>query len=324
MTAASHHPLRMVHPGPEIVQRPMLALGLRLGSALMFSVMLLLVKLTADRGVWFPETLVWRQAVPTVLLFAWLAARGQLHRLHTSRPWIHARRAVIGTVGMFMTLGVVLLLPLAEATVLGFTAPLFAVGLSVLLLGERVGIWRVGAVLLGLIGVVIMASPTHAHVPLAGLAVGIGAAFTISLVSIQLRDLGRTEEPVTIVFYFSAMSVPMLALALPFAPGGHDQPFHHGLISWLMIGGIGVFGLATQMLMTAALRYGRVSSVIVMDYAQFGWSLLWGWLVFGHLPAPGTWLGAPAIIASGLIIAWREQVRGTRSVAADALDAIAE
>jgi drug/metabolite transporter (DMT)-like permease len=324
MTAASQHQPGALHPGREVVQRPMLALGLRLGSALMFSVMLLLVKLTADRGVWFPETLVWRQAVPTVLLFAWLAARGQLHRLHTARPWIHARRAVIGTVGMFMTLGVVLLLPLAEATVLGFTAPLFAVGLSVLLLGERVGMWRVGAVLLGLVGVVIMASPAHAHFPLAGLAVGIGAAFMISLVSIQLRDLGRTEEPVTIVFYFSAMSVPMLALALPFAPGDHDQPFHHGLITWLMIGGIGVFGLATQLLMTAALRYGRVSSVIVMDYAQFGWSLLWGWLVFGHLPAPGTWLGAPAIIASGLIIAWREQVRGGRGVAADALDAIAE
>jgi drug/metabolite transporter (DMT)-like permease len=149
--------------------------------------------------------------------------------------------------------------------------------------------------------------------PLFGLAVGVGAAFMVALVSIQLRDLGRTEEPVTIVFYFSAMSAPALALLLPFAPGGHDRPFHHDAITWLMIGGIGLFGMFSQLLMTAALRYGRVSSVIVMDYAQFGWSLLWGWLVFDHLPPASTWLGAPAIIAAGAIIARREHLRATRS-----------
>lgn len=293
----------------------MFALGLRLGSAFLFSILLLLVKLTGQRGLWLPETLVWRQAVPAVLLFGWLAARGQLHRLRTARPLVHARRAMIGALGMFLTLGVVLVLPLAEATVLGFTAPVFAVLLSVVLLHEKVGPWRVGAVVLGLIGVAVMANPSQSHLPLFGLAVGIGAAFAVALVSIQLRDLGRTEEPITIVFYFSAMSLPMLALTLPFAPAGYDRPFHHDLVGWLMIAGIGLLGLASQLLMTAALRYGRVSSVIVMDYAQFGWSLLWGWLVFGHLPPASTWLGAPAIIAAGVIIARREHLRANRVAA---------
>ena len=299
-----------------VTQRPMLALGLRLASAFLFALLLLLVRLTADRGVWFPETLVWRQFLPAVLLFGWLAARGELGRLRTARPWVHARRAAIGSVGMFMTLGVVLLLPLAEATVLGFTAPIFAVGLSVLLLGERVGVWRISAVVLGLIGVAIMANPAQSHLPIFGVAVGIGAAFMIALVSIQLRDLGRTEAPLTIVFYYSAMSVPMLALPLPFAPHGYDVPFHHGLITWLMLGAIGFVGMFTQLLMTAALRYGPVSSVIVMDYSQFGWSLMWGWLVFDHLPPSGTWLGAPAIIAAGMIIARREHVRSRQAAVA--------
>lgn len=287
----------------------MLALGLRLGSALLFSLVLLLVKVTGARGLWLPETLVWRQFVPTVMLFGWLVLRGQLHRLRTARPLDHARRAVIGAVAMLLALGVVLLLPLAEATVLGFTAPIFAVILSITLLHERVGPWRIGSVLLGLIGVVIMAGPGHAHLPPLGLAVGIAAAFMVALISIQLRDLGRTEEPVTIVFYFSAMSLPLLALALPFAPAGYDPPFHHDRAGWLMLGAIGVLGMFSQLLQTAALRYGRVSSVIVMDYAQFGWSLLWGWLVFDHLPPATTWLGAPAIIGAGVIIARREHVR---------------
>jgi len=313
MSADSDHHLRALHRGAPVTQRPMLALGLRLASALLFSIVLLLVKLSGDHGLWFPETLVLRQVVPTVLLFGWLTARGQLHRLRTARPLAHARRGIIGAATMFLTLGVVLLLPLAEATVLGFTAPIFAVVLSVVLLHERVGPWRIGAVVLGLIGVVIMANPSHSHLPLFGLAVGIAAAFMVALISIQLRDLGRTEEPVTIVFYFSAISVPLLALALPFAPAGYDRVFHHDLIGWLMIGGIGGFGLFSQLLQTTALRYGRVSSVIVMDYAQFGWSLLWGWLVFGHLPPASTWLGAPAIIAAGAIIARREHLRANRT-----------
>ncbi len=315
-TPTAHH-LRSLHPGTRRADRPLLALGLRLASAFTFAVMLLLVKQTGDRGVWFPETLLWRQAVPTVLLFGWLAGRRQIHRLRTARPWVHARRAAIGTIGMFMTLGVVLLLPLAEATVLGFTAPMFAVILSVLVLRESVGIWRISAVLLGLIGVALMANPSQSHLPLSGLAVGIGAAFSVALVSIQLRDLGRTEVPVTIVFYFSAMSLPLLALTvcLPatFAMGSHDRLFHHDPVTWAMIGGVGLFGMATQLLMTSALRFGQVSSVIVMDYTQFGWSLLWGWLIYNHLPPSSTWLGAPAIIAAGLIIAQRERIRGIKS-----------
>jgi drug/metabolite transporter (DMT)-like permease len=283
----------------------MFALALRLLAMAAISVMLLLVKLTGTHGIWLPETLFWRQFLPGLALLGWLAGRGQLARLRTARPWVHARRAAIGGTGMFLTLGVVQILPLAEATVLGFTAPIFAVMLSVVLLGERVGPWRWAAVVLGLAGVVIIAGPDRAHIPVTGLATGISAAFMVALISIQLRDLGRTEEPVTIVFWFSAYCTPPFALFLLWT----GLP-HHDLAGWAMLLGIGVTGLAAQLLMTAALRYGSVASVIVMDYSQFGWATLWGWLAFSSVPPAQTWIGAPAIIAAGLIIAWREHVRG--------------
>lgn len=286
------------------VQRPLFALALRLVAMAAISVMLLLVKLSGEHGIWLPETLFWRQFLPGIALLAWLAARGEVHRLRSKRPWIHARRAFIGGTGMFLTLGVVQILPLAEATVLGFTAPIFAVFLAVMLLREKVGLWRWTAVGLGLAGIVIIAGPDRAHIPLVGLATGIGAAFMVALISIQLRDLGRTEEPVSIVFWFSAFCTPPLALFLL----GTGVP-HHDIAGWAMLFGIGATGLAAQLLMTAALRYGTVASVIVMDYSQFGWATLWGWLVFAHVPSAQTWIGAPAIIAAGLIIAWREKVR---------------
>lgn len=287
---------------PTSLDRPMLALGLRLMATVLFSVMLLLVKLTGERNIALPETLFFRQALPALGILGWLTARDELHRLRTKRPWIHARRALIGGTGMFLTLGVVRLLPLAEATVLGFTTPMFAVILSAIFLKEKVGIWRWTAVILGLVGVLVIAGPETSSLPPFGVAVGIGAALMVALVTIQVRDLGRTEEPLTVVFYFSAFSAPVLALGLI------GQDMNHDAISWAMLGGIGLTGLFAQIAMTASLRFGSVSSVMVVDYIQLAWATMWGWLIFDHLPPPTTWLGAPVIIGASLLIAWREHV----------------
>lgn len=288
-------------------QNPLLALGLRLLAMVAMSVMLLLSRLTGEHHIDLTEALFWRQLLPAVAIFGWLAARGQTVRLRTDRFWIHARRALIGTLGMFLTLGVVRILPLAEATILSFTCPMFAVVLAGLVLRERVGRWRWGAVVLGLIGVLVMVGPDQGHMPPAGVAVGLGAALVVALVSIQLRDLGRTEEPIRVVFYFSFLGALMLL------PGAIATGRSHGLDEWLLLGGLGLSGLVTQMLLTASLRYGSVSSVIVMDYSQLVWATLWGALLFHQLPPPSSWAGAPLIIAAGLIIAWRERVLHQRT-----------
>lgn len=281
-------------------QRPFLALGLRLLAMVAMSVMLLMSRLTGEHGIALTETLFWRQLMPAVTIFGWLALRGEIARLRTDRFWIHARRALIGTIGMFLTLGVVRILPLAEATILGFTCPMFAVVLASLVLREKVGRWRWGAVVLGLLGVLIMVGPDQGQLPPLGIAVGLGAAFFVALVSIQLRDLGRTEEPIRIVFYFSLLG------ALLLLPGAIITGEQHGRTEWLLLAGMGTSGLVTQLLLTAALRYGSVSSVIVMDYSQLVWSTLWGALLFAQFPPAASWVGAPLIIAAGLIIAWRE------------------
>jgi drug/metabolite transporter (DMT)-like permease len=155
-------------------ERPFLALGLRLAAMVMLSLMLVLVKLTGERGMPLPETMFWRQTLPAVMLLGWLGARGELRRLRTARPWVHFRRAMIGTAGMFLTLGVVQILPLAEATVLGFTAPVFAVILSALVLKEKVGPWRWLAVAIGLLGILVIAGPSEGKLPALGVAVGVG------------------------------------------------------------------------------------------------------------------------------------------------------
>ena len=288
------------------VQKPLYALGLRLLATMVLSTLVMVVKFTAASGVAFPEILFWRQVPSVVLLLGWLALRGQTDRLKTARLPDHARRALLGMTGMFFTFGAPILLPLAVSTTLGFTTPVFAVILSALLLKEQVGPVRWLAVALGFAGVVIIAQPGHASIPALGAAVGLGAGFMVALISIQVRDQGRTEESLSIVFWFAAISAPILALGLPIYASQHSA------WQWFLLLGGGVLGLVGQLLLTASLRYGQVASVIVMDYSALVWATLYGWAIWDEFPPSSTWFGAPAIIAAGAVIAWREHLHHRR------------
>lgn len=261
-----------------------------------------LIKLASESGVHLLEIAFWRQFVSLPILFGLAMATGGIARLATKRPKAHLVRGIYGLVGMMLNFGGVIMLPLAEATTIGFSAPIFAVILSIVLLKESVGIWRWSAVIAGFAGIVIIAQPGGGSIPLDGALVALGAAFMIALISIQIRDLGRTDKPLVIVFWFSAISVVAL---LPAMLWMHEPLSGY---QWALLLGIGLSGTWGQMLITIALRFGQVSSVIVMDYSSLIWATLYGWLIFAVLPTTNLWFGAPLIIAAGVIITWRERV----------------
>jgi drug/metabolite transporter (DMT)-like permease len=284
--------------------RPLLALLIRLGAIAALSTMSALIKLASQRGIHLLEIMFWRQFLTIPIALGWVlmmnGARNGVAVLATKRPGTHFLRGLYGTIGMVLNFGAVILLPLAEATTINFTVPIWAVLLSILLLKEKVGAWRWSAVVLGFAGIIVIAQPGGGHFPLYGALVALGGAFMIALISIQIADLNRTEKPLTIVFYFALFSAPLAALSLPFVATAHDTQ------GWLLLLGIGLAGALGQLLLTAALRFGTVASVIVMDYSGLFWATLYGWLLFEMLPPASTWLGAPLIVAAGLIIAWRE------------------
>ena len=122
----------------------------------------------------------------------------------------------------------------------------------------------------------------------------------VANISIQIRDLGRTEPTQATVFYFSLFGTLVVAPILPFVI------VHHSTLQWLELIGIGMVGTVGQLLLTAALRYGTVASVVVMDYTVLIWTTLYGWKIFHQVPPANTWLGAPLIVAAGLVITLRE------------------
>ena len=280
--------------------RPLFALAIRLGAIAALATMSALIKLAGQHGIHLLEIMFWRQAVAALIMLCWVVPRGDLRSLATQRPGTHFLRALYGTIGMLFNFGAVILLPLAEATTMAFTAPIWAVILSTLLLKEKVGAWRWSAVLFGFAGVLLIAQPGSGTFPLFGAGVALAGAFMVALISIQIADLNRTDKPFTIVFFFAMFSLPMTAVALPFVMTRHDAA------GWVLLFAIGAFGVLGQLLLTAALRFGAVASVIVMDYSSLFWATLYGWLLFASLPPGSTWLGTPLIIAAGLVIAWRE------------------
>lgn len=282
--------------------RPLLALLMRLAGIAGFATMAALIKLASDSGISLIELIFWRQLTSMPILLVWAMLAGGLSTLKTNRPRAHGVRAIYGIIGMMLNFGGVILLPLAEATTFGFTAPLFATLLSIIILRETVGLWRWSAVLAGFLGVLIIAQPGGGDIPLFGAAVAMGGAFMIALISIQIRDLSRTDKPLTIVFWFSVAAVIATLPFLPFVyePRSGEQ--------WLLLLGIGVSGTFGQTFITMALRFGTVSSVTVMDYSSLIWATLFGWLLFATLPSTATWLGAPLIVIAGIIITWREHV----------------
>ncbi|AJP70943.1 DMT family transporter [Sphingomonas hengshuiensis] len=275
-------------------------LALRLFAIACLSTMSALVKLAETRGATLGETMFHRQFWAALLVTGWIASGPGLESVRTARFAAHAGRAATGLVGMVFTFGAVLLLPLAEATALQFTVPIFATLLGALVLKEKTGWHRWGAVIVGFVGVLIVAQPGSGHFPLYGAIVGLMAALFVAIIAVLLRQIGRTESAATTVFWFSWLSVPPLALVYLFQLKAHDPA------TWGILLGIGMVGGLGQLALTGSLRFATVSAVVPMDYSSLIWGTLYGWLIFGVLPTPYTWIGAPIIIASGLYIVYRE------------------
>lgn len=293
--------------------RPLLALFVRLLTAAALATMAMLVKLAGTRGAHLIELIFWRQLITTVLLGAGLALTGQLALLRTRRLPAHARRAATGIVGMMFTYGAVLLLPLAEATTLSFTAPIFAVLIAMVLFRERIGPYRWAAVTMGFAGVMVVMQPfgtAHDGVTLAGVVVGLIAPLMVALISFQIQDLNQTESPWSIVFWFAALSTPVAALALPFVTAAHDAQ------TWGIIVLMAVIGAGAQMLLTSSLRFGSAAVILLMDYTALLWASFYGFFVFDRAAPASLWLGAPLIIAAGVLIAWRERQLAREKIAA--------
>ena len=281
-------------------QQPLAGVALRLLTALLLAIMFALVKLASTRGVNIVESLVYRQCGSALCAIGMVAAGPGFRSLHTKRIGAHVGRMALGIVTMALNFAAMIMLPLAEATVIGFSVPIFSTVLAALVLAEPTGKWRWSAVAAGFMGVLLIVQPGTGEVPLFGASVALVAALLTASVTIVIRRLGATERASTTVFWFAASSLVPLGLLMFWFARAHDP------VTWAILGGLALAGGLAQLTLTGALRLAPVALVMPMDYTSLLWATLLGIWIFGELPTPWIWVGAPIIIASGLVIVWRE------------------
>jgi drug/metabolite transporter (DMT)-like permease len=288
------------HTDRPAEQRPLAGISLRLLTALLLAIMFALVKLVSTRGVNVVESLFYRQCGSALCATGLVALGPGFASLRTKRVAAHVGRMVLGVMAMALNFLAFTLLPLAEATTIGFSVPIFSVILAATVLGEPTGKWRWGAVVAGFAGVLLAVQPGAGGVPILGASVALAAALLTASITIVIRRLGATERATTTVFWFAFSSLFPLGLLMLHFGRAHDP------VTWGLLAAIALSGGLAQLTLTAALRLAPVALVMPMDYTSLLWALLLGAWLFAEAPTPWIWVGAPIIIASGLVIVWRE------------------
>jgi S-adenosylmethionine uptake transporter len=219
--------------------------------------------------------------------------------LRPRHPWwtlVRTVSAVITGLSAFYAFSV---LPLAQTYAILFATPLLITLLAIPLLGEKVGIRRGLAVLVGLIGVMIVLRPGQADLGLGHLSALMAAVFA-SLASVIVRKIGQDERSVVLLLYPMVANFVVLGLALPFVY--RPMPVEH----LGMIGIIASFGFVATLLTIMAYRTAEAVIVAPMQYSQIIWAAFYGVIFFNEKPDLYTAVGAAVIIASGIYIVLRE------------------
>jgi drug/metabolite transporter (DMT)-like permease len=289
--------------------RPALGVGLKLLAIMLFTGMSAIIKVTAEevpagQAVFFRSFF----AIPVILI--WLAQRGQLSvGLKAVNPMGHVWRGVFGTTAMGFTFVGLGLLPLPEVTAIGFATPIFTVVLAALMLGERIRLFRVSAVAVGLVGVIVILWPRFGgaqfdQMATLGALLILGATLLRALVQVHLRQLVQNEHTAAIVFYFSVTASCLALLTLPFGwviPG----PATLGLLI-----AAGFIGGVAQILVTSSYRFGSVSMLAPYDYTSILFAILLGYFLFDELPTTVMLAGCGLVIVAGVLVIWRERQLG--------------
>ena len=300
--------------------RPGRAIALKLGAVFLFTVMAAVIKI-ATETVPAGQAVFFRSFFAFPMIILWLWQRGDLrHGLKPSNLMGHVWRGIFGTTAMGLTFGGLSLLPLPDVTAIGYATPLFTVIFAVLFLGERVRLFRLSAVAVGLVGVLIVLYPRFtiggdavSQMATWGALMVLGASIMRALVQVHVRRLVQTDSTAAIVFFFSLTATGLSFMTLPLGMLV-DWP----ALTWVMPGlqvsllliCSGLIGGVAQIMITSSFRFGPVSMLAPFDYASMIFATLIGWLVFSEIPTPAILIGAGLVMTGGVLIIWRERQLG--------------
>ncbi len=270
---------------------------LMLLSTLAFSVMHALIRLVSE-DLHPVQIAFFRNFFGLVAILPWYLRYG-LAPLRTRRLGLHVLRAAVNVGAMFAYFMALSMTPIAQVTALGFTAPIFATLLAVLLLGEVVRLRRWAAIACGFAGALVILRPGFAPLD-PGSLLTLGSALLWALTLIVIRVLGRSESSLTITSYMNILLTLLSFVPALFVWRTPDAQ----TLAWLLV--VGVLGTLGQLAVAQSLKEAETSVVMPFDFCKLIWVAALGYLLFGEAPDLFVWLGGVLIFAGATVIAYRE------------------
>ena len=218
----------------------------------------------------------------------------------TSRPKLHAFRAITGTLAIIALFIALREIPLADVVSLTFGGPIFVTLGSIFFLSEKVGIKRWLAVLIGFFGMLLIVKPAYEELNIYYIFPIIFCIF-FACVALSIRSLSSTEPNYRIALYFSLLSMIVGLLTLPF---GWVMP---NKLEFFLLIFTGLIGSVANILLTVSLRFAEASLVTPTKYLNLVFAILLGYFIWSEIPKLLTLVGAGLIIISSVIIFMRVQ-----------------
>ncbi len=268
-------------------------------ASLMFAAMGACVKLASDLQASLPQIVLFRGIPSVLLLLIWAVATRRSLRPKSWR--LHVARNVTGVSSMWLGFFAISALPLATAVSLNYTSPLFIAGWMLARDWKQRDMVRTVAVLFGFAGVLAILRPSIGADQMVGVLVGLAAGACSAMAMMQVRSLGRLGEPEwRTVLFFSCFVCFTGTVGLAINGWPELRP-----AGWLMLIGVGVFGLVGQLAMTRAFGLGSALLTAALQYTTIVFAAIIGVVFWNDIPDWMAWSGMALIVASGLLSTWR-------------------
>jgi drug/metabolite transporter (DMT)-like permease len=235
-----------------------------------------------------------RSLIGLAMLYPLIHAHGGLQEMHTRHPWRHLGRNIAHYGAQFSWLMALTMIPLAQVISIEFTMPIWTAILAVTFLGERMGLWKNIAVVLGLIGVAIIVRPFDGSINV-GQLIALAASFGFATSIIFVKSLTRHDKVVVILFWM--MTIQSITGLAPALYEWRTPSLY--IWGWLLV--IAFCGTYSHYCMTHALLHADATVVIPMDFLRVPLAALTGWLVYAERIDLMTALGAGLILAGNLL-----------------------
>ena len=262
-----------------------------------FSLMDLVVKWSNDYPL--GQVLFFRGFVGALLYFLIIPRERISNFYYTKRAGLHFLRCIFGLIALLSIFTALRNLPLATVVSISFAAPIFTTVFSIFFLSEKVGIYRWLAVLIGFIGIIIIAEPGLTDLNIYYIY-PIIFCLGMAYVAISIRQLSRTEPVWLISLYFS---IAITIVSLITLPSGWVMP---NLKDLVILSFLGIFGGVANLWLSQSYKFSEVSLVTPLKYLALVFAIIFGYVIWGEIPTIKTLAGASLVIISSVIIFRRE------------------